>query len=409
MWGTIDLIKFYPKNWQASMYRSMHPWLLHTTIWHYWLLFTFTVAMNLFFIYIFKAITYQRVDIRGTKSTGEKRRIAWPEMLIVIVPFYWAVNIVINALAYLRVLEGSCGQVLLTVQVNAFQWGWKYCYSDTFYSKFFNNPIYIGNDSTVKFNDSIEYINRTTLWNMENKVILKKIELSYDIEDDHFDRVRFIDDIEKTEFLRWDWTIEENDDSDLTVESYFSRKWLKFFGNIENELNNKTKNKKWQNGYWLTSQGLDPNISYYEEYLKSNNIIENELIKDPLRLLRTSGALVLPTRSNLRLMACSDDITHSWAVPALGLKMDCVPGRVFCIYLNIIRDGIYFGQCSELCGWNHYNMPIVVYALPVEHFIIWWEIELHTIFNKKYYNYNKKIFKKDNLFVTYKLINYKFK
>jgi len=101
---------------------------------------------------------------------------------------------------------------------------------------------------------------------------------------------------------------------------------------------------------------------------------------DPLRLLRSTGSLVLPTRVLIRFLGTSDDVTHSWAIPGIGLKMDCVPGRLFTVYTNISREGVYFGQCSELCGWNHYNMPISIYAIPFEHFIVWWELELHTIF-----------------------------
>jgi hypothetical protein len=77
--------------------------------------------MNLFFIYIFKAITFQRVDIRGTRSTGDRRRIAWPEMLIVLVPLFWAVNIIVNALMYLRILEGNGGYAFVNVQIAAYQ------------------------------------------------------------------------------------------------------------------------------------------------------------------------------------------------------------------------------------------------------------------------------------------------
>jgi heme/copper-type cytochrome/quinol oxidase subunit 2 len=90
---------------------------------------------------------------------------------------------------------------------------------------------------------------------------------------------------------------------------------------------------------------------------------------DPYRLLKASGTFVLPTRSTVRLLATAEDVIHSWAIPALGLKLDCVPGRMFVSFINIIREGVYYGQCSELCGWNHYNMPIVMYALPFEHFI----------------------------------------
>jgi heme/copper-type cytochrome/quinol oxidase subunit 2 len=355
-------------------------------------------------------LSYQRADIRGTRSTGEKRRLAWPEMLIVLIPFYWAVNVVINALSYLRVLEGSCGHVLLTVQVNAFQWGWRYCYSDTFYTKFFMNPVKVGYKSTISLNGSSKLINRTSQWDYLNRRDVEEVTLIYDIDDEIISRKRYFTNPKNSFIKKWNWNITNNTNNDLTVENYFCRSWLKKFGNIENEYNLKTLNKKWQSGYSVTSQGLDPNSFYFKEYLnpKTNKIIF-KLTKDPLRLLRASGALVLPTRSTVRLMSCSDDITHSWAVPGLGLKMDCVPGRIFCIYLNIIREGIYYGQCSELCGWNHYNMPVIVYALPLEHFITWWEIELHSVFNKKYYNYENINSKKTGEYVTYKLLNYKYK
>jgi heme/copper-type cytochrome/quinol oxidase subunit 2 len=49
-------------------------------------------------------------------------------------------------------------------------------------------------------------------------------------------------------------------------------------------------------------------------------------------------------------------------------------------FLHLSREGVYYGQCSELCGWNHYNMPIVLYALAYEHFVMWWELELHAHF-----------------------------
>ena len=404
MWGDYILIKFYPKNWQGSMFRSMQPLLVHTTVWHYWLVFTFTISMNLFFIFLYKSLIHQRADIRGTRSTGEKRRIAWPEMLIVIVPFYWAINVVINALTYLRIFEGTCGNIILSVQINAFQWGWKYCYDDTFYAKYLNTPVRVGYKSTVSLLGSGKTMSRSAAWNLKNDTLYEDVTFIYYGLDDINIRNEKLIDVETTEAHRWKKNVLSLDNSDTIMEVYFCRFWLKNFGNIENELNNKTLNKKWQHGYWITSQGLDANTLFYNEsYNEELDLVSYNVVKDPLRLLRASNALVLPTRSNVRLMACSDDITHSWAVPALGLKMDCVPGRVFCIYLNIIREGIYYGQCSELCGWNHYNMPIVVYALPAEHFVIWWEMELHSSFNKKYFN------PEFNTETNYKLINYKYK
>lgn len=405
MWGDLNLIKFYPRNWQSSLFRSGHIWILHTSIWHYWLLFTFIIAMNLFIIYVYKTISYQRADIKGTKSTGEKRRLAWPEMLVVLLPIYWALNIVTNALAYLRAVEGSCGHTLVSVQVNGFQWGWKYCYNDTFYTKLLNNPIKVGYNNIFSFQGSNLFKKSTDDFIIRHELEYSLIDLNYNTRwSSKYNYSWFLPDSELTEKRLKKYNINNNDNFNLTAEHYFCRQWLKKLGKLENEFDLKILNKKFQHGYWVISQGLNPDNGLVLEKLNNTtNTIEYTYVKDPLRLLRASGALVLPTRSNIRLMGCSDDITHSWAVPALGIKMDCVPGRLFFFYTNIVREGIYFGQCSELCGWNHYNMPIVLYALPIEHFITWWEIELHTLFNKKIRNTG------NNSYKHYNLINYKYK
>lgn len=360
--------------------------------------------MNLYIIYVFKTITYYRADIRGTKSTGEKRRLAWPEMLVVLLPLYWALNIVTNALAYLRAVEGSCGHVLVSVQVNGFQWGWRYCYNDTFYTKILSTPIKTGRESASFLNGPSLFRKCTNKWIRRHGMVYREFDISYNalyvIE---HEKEWFLPTFEDTENKLWEFDIENMDNYNLTAEHYYCRQWLKKLGKLENEFDSKVLNKKFQHGYWVVSQGLNPDTGLTVENLnKKTGDIDQVQIKDPLRLLRASGALVLPTRSNIRLMGCSDDITHSWAVPALGIKMDCVPGRLFFFYTNIIREGIYFGQCSELCGWNHYNMPIVLYAVPIEHFIVWWELELQPLFYKriKSLNNNEK---------NYKLINYKYK
>lgn len=357
--------------------------------------------MSLFFIYIFKTISYQRADIRGTRSTSEKRRIAWPEMLIVLFPLFWAINIITNALAYLRIIEGNSGYVLLSVQVSAYQWGWKYCYGDTFYPKFFNNPIIVGKNSIVSNQIAVSSVHRNLTW---EKNIIKTLNL-YVSKDGKEYGVKIDGIIIKLWDYFWSWNVSIRENQDTNAETYFCRWWLKQSGILENERKNPTKNKLFHGGYWITAQGIDPNVPTFEDNLNNTK----KLTIDPLRLLRSTGALVLPTRSNIRLMSCSEDITHSWAVPGIGLKMDCVPGRLFCIYTNVIREGIYFGQCSELCGWNHYNMPVVMYALPLEHFIIWWEIELHSIYSQPFFNYPEDFTKNNIRGINYTLLNFKYK
>lgn len=106
-----------------------------------------------------------------------------------------------------------------------------------------------------------------------------------------------------------------------------------------------------------------------------NNKYKNELIPVTLarRLLRTKRTLVLPAHINITLITNSYDVVHSWFVPGLGLKIDCVPGRSTHHTLYIDNVGFYYGQCAEICGRYHHHMPIRVCALPYEHFMLWWQ------------------------------------
>ncbi len=91
------------------------------------------------------------------------------------------------------------------------------------------------------------------------------------------------------------------------------------------------------------------------------------------RLLRTKRTLVLPAHVNITVITNSYDVVHSWFVPGLGLKMDCVPGRSTHHTFYIDNIGFYYGQCAEICGRYHHHMPIRLCALPFEHFVVWWQ------------------------------------
>lgn len=90
------------------------------------------------------------------------------------------------------------------------------------------------------------------------------------------------------------------------------------------------------------------------------------------RLLRTRRVLVLPSQVNITLITNSFDVVHSWYIPGLGIKLDCIPGRSTHHTIFIDHAGFYYGQCAEICGRYHHHMPIRVCALPFEHFLIWW-------------------------------------
>lgn len=100
---------------------------------------------------------------------------------------------------------------------------------------------------------------------------------------------------------------------------------------------------------------------------------ENELKPGQKRLLDVDNHIVLPINTTIRIITTSLDVIHSWAVPAFGIKTDSVPGRLNETWVTIEKPGIYYGQCSELCGVNHGFMPIQVEAVTKERYAQWVE------------------------------------
>jgi cytochrome c oxidase subunit 2 len=100
-------------------------------------------------------------------------------------------------------------------------------------------------------------------------------------------------------------------------------------------------------------------------------VADADLKPEQRRLLSTDNEVVLPVGVPIRLQMTADDVLHSWAVPAFGVKTDAVPGRLNESWVKINQPGIYYGQCSELCGVNHAYMPITIRAVPKEQFQAW--------------------------------------
>ena len=100
---------------------------------------------------------------------------------------------------------------------------------------------------------------------------------------------------------------------------------------------------------------------------------EDELEENQPRLLSTDNALVVPINKNIKMQITSDPagVIHSWAMPSLGVKMDAIPGRLNETYFRITEPGMYYGQCSELCGPGHGFMPIMIKAVSDDEFSEW--------------------------------------
>nr|AFA46312.1 cytochrome c oxidase subunit II [Cercopithecus denti] len=111
------------------------------------------------------------------------------------------------------------------------------------------------------------------------------------------------------------------------------------------------------------------------EYTDYGGLIFNSYMLPPLflnpgdlRLLEVDNRVVLPIEAPVRMMITSQDVLHSWTIPTLGLKTDAVPGRLNQTTFTATRPGVYYGQCSEICGANHSFMPIVAELIPLKIF-----------------------------------------
>jgi cytochrome c oxidase subunit 2 len=134
------------------------------------------------------------------------------------------------------------------------------------------------------------------------------------------------------------------------------------------EVNNpslsiKTIGHQW---YWSYEYSDFQNLEF-DSYIISTNDLE----LDSFRLLDVDNRIVLPTKNQIRILVTATDVLHSWTIPSLGVKIDANPGRLNQTNFFINRAGLFFGQCSEICGANHSFIPIVVESIPTNHFIKW--------------------------------------
>jgi heme/copper-type cytochrome/quinol oxidase subunit 2 len=104
-----------------------------------------------------------------------------------------------------------------------------------------------------------------------------------------------------------------------------------------------------------------------------------DLDKGQLRLLEVDERVVLPINTHIRVIVTAADVLHSWAIPSLGVKLDGCPGRLNQTSLFIKRPGVYYGQCSEICGVNHGFMPIVIEAVALDDYVSWVSAKLEDL------------------------------
>lgn len=152
----------------------------------------------------------------------------------------------------------------------------------------------------------------------------------------------------------------------LIVIAVPSFKLLYFMDRHENpDMTIKVTGHQW---YWSYEYPDHGNFTFDSYMLQ-----DDDLQPGQPRLLSVDEEVVLPVDTNIRILQTAGDVIHNWAMPALGLKQDAIPGRTNENWVRITKPGKYYGQCSELCGVGHAYMPAVIRAVSKEEFATWVE------------------------------------
>nr|BAJ24571.1 cytochrome c oxidase subunit II [Sipyloidea sipylus] len=135
---------------------------------------------------------------------------------------------------------------------------------------------------------------------------------------------------------------------------------------LMDEINNPAMTTKAVGHQWYwTYEYSNFNKEEIESYMN------NQENNNDFRLLDVDNRMTLPSNTFIRMIVTSSDVIHSWTLPSTGMKIDGTPGRLNQASLLLNRNGLMYGQCSEICGTNHSFMPIVVESIPINSFIKW--------------------------------------
>jgi cytochrome c oxidase subunit 1 len=124
---------------------------------------------------------------------------------------------------------------------------------------------------------------------------------------------------------------------------------------------------------WYWSYQYSDFINDDEEFIEYDSYMvpASDLEKGAFRMLEVDNRIVLPELTHTRFMISAADVIHSFAIPSLGVKCDAYPGRLNQMSVHINREGVFYGQCSEICGILHSSMPIAIQSVSLEKFLLW--------------------------------------
>ncbi|MFQ5466576.1 MAG: cytochrome c oxidase subunit II [Kiloniellaceae bacterium] len=150
----------------------------------------------------------------------------------------------------------------------------------------------------------------------------------------------------------------------LVIIAIPSFKLLYFTDRVENpDMTIKAIGRQW---YWSYEYPDNGNFTF-----DATMVDEEDLEDGQPRLLTTDNMVMVPVDTKVRLLVTASDVLHSFALPAFGVKLDAVPGRINETWFEVTKKGVYYGQCSEICGAGHSYMPIAIKAVSKADFARW--------------------------------------
>lgn len=243
-------------------------------------------------------------------------------------------------------------------------------YDDSIYSTVNPTNYYVPIKKSINFDEGLRWIKRGFGTNEP----LKLIKVSYDKGEGFLFKTRYA-----TNDTAMHKNVTYNPYLVIKQKRYTLKKKIlekNFKTHNKNFIPNKNKIVISKSNFFLknnvTTETYDNLTRLYKFFKKNKKRDEMFSVVTARRLLRTKRTLVLPAHVNITAITNSYDVVHSWFIPGLGLKLDCIPGRATHHTFYADNVGFYYGQCAEICGRYHHHMPIRLCILPYDQFLVWW-------------------------------------
>ena len=400
--------------------------IVSVTLWQYWWWMSFVLVIVSFNRIIISIFLNNTMRIEPKVHTSIKSNGRWGDLVASLFPVFWCTNILVNSNVLIHMIEKQTESGVFVIRIRGKQWYWVYKMSvnfkkDTNDVNFIigrGNKLNLSYTASSKLNSnfavpSTRWVRKLRTSVVENRrlttsklrldkvavlpkalTVYKKLgPLNARIAVTEYNVLKVMQRAGITKLAKHNkYSLQKpirhllinkgyKLENRLLVLEYKTnreyRPYNRFFYTIRQQPKKVWKGvKKNVVIYFNNEQSNDLSIrkSIKVAKIKAIGLKEKRSFVRRLRMLSTHNTLILPIKVNITLITNSFDVVHSWFVPGLGVKFDCVPGRSTHYTLRIRKPGVYYGHCAEVCGRFHHHMPIKIVAVPLHHFSYYYDM-----------------------------------